>query len=140
MHAQRGLQYLVCHSFHPPVCLSVCPVPLILALRAARWPKSDTNGFSATLALIFEVAIFVKVLRSKVMAGKPSEQANILMSMAQILPVSSMVEAVEVTRRASIWSWLAKNTTYCEVLFTHLYLLLCNHHVITPRGHVTSQR
>ena len=31
-----------------------------------------------------------------------------LMSMAQILPVSSTVEAVEVTRRASMWSWLAK--------------------------------
>ena len=24
----------------------------------------------------------------------------------------------------------------CEVLFTHLYLLLCNHHVIAPHGHV----
>ena len=38
-----------------------------------------------------------------------------LMSMAyldQILPVSSTVEAVEVTRRASMWSWFAKNTTY----------------------------
>ena len=35
-----------------------------------------------------------------------------LMSMAQILPVSSTMEAVEVTRRASMWSWLAKNTTY----------------------------
>ena len=29
---------------------SVCPVPLILALRATRRPKSATNGFSATLA------------------------------------------------------------------------------------------
>ena len=31
---------------------------------------------------------------------------------------------------------LAVTCEYCEVLFTHLYLLLCNHHVITPRGHV----
>ena len=38
-----------------------------------------------------------------------------LISMAQILPVSSTVEAVEVTRRASMWSWLAKNTTYRRV-------------------------
>ena len=29
---------------------SVCPVPLILALRATRRPKSDTNGFSTTLS------------------------------------------------------------------------------------------
>ena len=38
--------HLVCQSFRP----SVCPVPLILPLRATRRPKSDTNGFSATLA------------------------------------------------------------------------------------------
>ena len=37
------------------------------------------------------------------------------MSMAyldQILPVSSTVAAVEVTRRASMLSWFAKNITY----------------------------
>ena len=28
------------------------------------------------------------------------------------LPVSTTVEAVEVTRRASMWSWFAKNSTY----------------------------
>ena len=39
----------------------------------------------------------------------PGPALNMLMSMAQILPVSSTVEAVEVTRRASMWSWLAKN-------------------------------
>ena len=46
---------------------------------------------------------------------KTSKWANTLMSMAyldQILLVLSMVEAVEVTRRPSIWSWFAKNTTY----------------------------
>ena len=31
-------------------CPSVCPVPLILPLRATRRPKSDTNGFSTTLS------------------------------------------------------------------------------------------
>ena len=39
-HAQRGLQYLVCHS----VCLSVCLLPRFLPLRATRRPKSNTNG------------------------------------------------------------------------------------------------
>ena len=41
-----------------------------------------------------------------------------LMSMAyldQILPVSSTVEAVEVTRRASMWSWVAKKTLPTDV-------------------------
>ena len=42
----EGLRYLVCHS-----CLSVCLLPRFLPLRATRRPKSDTNGFSATLAL-----------------------------------------------------------------------------------------
>ena len=32
------------------VCVCVCLSALILALRATRWPKSDTNGFSAILA------------------------------------------------------------------------------------------
>ena len=32
------------------VCLSVCLSALILALCTTRQPKSDTNGFSATLA------------------------------------------------------------------------------------------
>ena len=30
----------------------------------------------------------------------------------QILPILSTVEAVEVTQRASMWSWFAKNSTY----------------------------
>ena len=41
-HAQQG----VCHSVRP----SVCPVPLILPLRATRRPNSNTNGFSTTLS------------------------------------------------------------------------------------------
>ena len=47
-------------SFRPSVCL----LPRFLPLRATRQQKSYTNWFSATLA------IFVKMLRSKVMAWK----------------------------------------------------------------------
>ena len=32
-------------------CLSVCLLPRFLPLRATRRPISDSNGFSATLAL-----------------------------------------------------------------------------------------
>ena len=55
-------------SFCLSVCLSVCLLPRFLPLRTTRWPISDTNGFSATLALFLKIAFFVKMLRSKVMA------------------------------------------------------------------------
>ena len=61
--------------------------------------------------LILKMAICL-VLCSK---WKPSEQANMQMSIAyldQIPSVLSMVEAVEVLRRASMWCWFGKNTTY----------------------------
>ena len=54
---------VVCPSARPCVCLST----FILKLRATRRPKSDTNGFRCHTDLIFKMAIFVKVLRSKVM-------------------------------------------------------------------------
>ena len=50
-HAQRGLQLLFCHSVRLSICLSVCLLPRFLPLRATRRPISDTDGFSATLAL-----------------------------------------------------------------------------------------
>ena len=37
-------------SVRPSVRLSVCLLPRFLPLRATRRPKSDTNGFSTTLA------------------------------------------------------------------------------------------
>ena len=37
---------LVCHSVRPSVCL----LPRFLLLGATRWPISNTNRFSATLA------------------------------------------------------------------------------------------
>ena len=70
MHAQRGLQYLVCHA----VCLSVCLLPRLLPLHATRWPISDTNGFSGTLALFCETAAF------KSYGVKQSEGANMQIS------------------------------------------------------------
>ena len=47
--------------------LSVCLLPRFLPLRATRRPISDTNGFSATLALFLKWRFFVKMLRWKVM-------------------------------------------------------------------------
>ena len=49
-------------------CHSVCLLPRFLPLRTTRRPISDTNGFSATLALYLKIAFFVIMLRSKVMA------------------------------------------------------------------------
>ena len=40
-----------CLSVVLSVCLSVCLFPRFLPLRATRRPISDSNGFSATLAL-----------------------------------------------------------------------------------------
>ena len=88
------------------VCLCVC----VCVYDYSRSVGNETayeryQRVQCHAGLIFKMAIFVQVLRSKVMAWKPSEQANMLMSMAyldQILPVSSTVERVEVTRRASM--------------------------------------
>ena len=52
-------------SFCLSVCLSVC---YHVFCRATRRPISDTNGFSATLALFLKIAVFVKMLRWRVMA------------------------------------------------------------------------
>ena len=79
-------------SFRPFVCLSVTTFSATTRNKAA---KKRYQRVQCHTGLILKMAIFV-----------------LLMSMAQILPVSSTVEAVEVTRRASMWSWLAKNTTY----------------------------
>ena len=73
--AQRGLQYLVWFVI-PSVCLSVCYH--IFCHHAQRDNKiADTNRFISTLAWFSN---FVQVLRSKVMAWKPSEQTNTLIN------------------------------------------------------------
>ena len=101
-HAQRGLEYLVCHSVRSSVRLSVITFS---ATTRSKATKKRYQRVQCHTGLILKMAIFVKLLRSKVMAWKPSQQANMLMSMAyldQILPVSSTVVAVEVTRRVSM--------------------------------------
>ena len=90
--------------------------PVIQSVRTSVFPsvcyhvfchyakQGGQKAFQCHTGLILKMAIFVKILRLNVMARKPSQQVNMLMSMAyldQILPVSSTVEAVEVTQRAS---------------------------------------
>ena len=56
------------------VCLCVRLLPRFLPLYATRWPRSDINWFYT--GFIKKMAIFIKILHSKVMPWKPSEQAN----------------------------------------------------------------
>ena len=100
------LQYLVRPSVLPSVFYHTMRDDS--AQKRYQWVQCHTS-------LILKTVIFVNLLRSKVMEWKPSQQANMLMSMAyrnQILPVLSTMEAVEVTLRLSMWFWFAKNTTY----------------------------
>ena len=75
------------------VILSVCLLPRFLPLRATRRPISDTNEFSATLALFL---IFRKNAAFESYGVKQSEEANIQISTA--LPRSALrtLEASEV--------------------------------------------
>ena len=82
------------------VCLSVCLLPRFLPLRATRRPISDSNGFSATLALFhaitFERSIFHKNAAFESYGVKQSEEANMQISTG--LPRSALrtLEASEV--------------------------------------------
>ena len=80
-------------SFCPSVCLSSVRTTFSATMRNKAAKKQYPNRFSATLAwLKMAFCILDLVLRSNVMAWKPSEQANMLMSMAyveQIFPVLS---------------------------------------------------
>ena len=53
--AARVIQYLLCHSVRPYVCL----LPRFLPLRTTRQQNSDTNRFISTLARFKKIAIFV---------------------------------------------------------------------------------
>ena len=59
-------------SFRPSVCL----LPRFLPLRATRRPISDTNGFSATLALFSKWYFFCKNAAFESYGVKQSEGAN----------------------------------------------------------------
>ena len=85
------------------VCLSVCLLPRFLPLRATRRPISDANGFSATLhGFIFKIAFFVKMLHSKVMGVKQSEEANMQISTGLPLPPLRTLEAPEVAMQSGV--------------------------------------
>ena len=67
------------------VCLFVCLLPRFQPLRATRRPISDTNGFSATLALFLKKHFLLK----QSYGVKQSEEANMQISTG--LPVLSAV-------------------------------------------------
>ena len=66
------------------VCLSVCLFPHFLRQCATKQQNSDATQLlvlcQGYTGLILKMAIFVKVLRSKVMMWKPSERANMQVS------------------------------------------------------------
>ena len=97
-------------SFRPSVRLSVC-YHVFCHYVQQDGQKAIPTG-SVPHWLDFKNGDFRKSTAFKSYGVKTKQQATMLMSKAQILPVSSTVEAVEETRRASMWSWLAKNTTY----------------------------
>ena len=98
-------------SIRPSVRLSGTPYSATTRNKAAK-KRYQRVQYHTVLILNSD---FRKSTAFKSYGVKTSEQANMLISMAyldQILPVSSMVEAVQVTRRVSMWSWFAKITTY----------------------------
>ena len=97
----------------PSVCLSVCLLPKA-AKKRYQWVQCHTG----------KLAILKKVLCSNMMVSKPSQEANNNYADEYGLPqpILSTVEAVEVTRRPSMWSWFAKNTIYqCSYLVCLLF-------------------
>ena len=117
-HAQRGLQYLVCHS----VCLSVCPSVRLSVCYHVFCHYAQQGGQKAIPTgsvphwLDFKNGDFRKSTAFKsygVKTKRTSQYANEHgLPRPDFLPVSTTVEAVKVTRRASTWSWFAKNSTY----------------------------
>ena len=85
----------------PSVRPSVCLLPCFLPLRARRRPISDTNVFSATLALFLKWN-FCKNAAFANYGVKQSEEANMQISTGLPRPALRTLEAPEVQRRASI--------------------------------------
>ena len=81
MRSEGYSTWSVSPSVRPSVCLSVTTFSATTRNKTA---KKRNQRVQCHTGFIFKMAIFVKVLRSKVMAWKPSEQANMLMSMAYL--------------------------------------------------------
>ena len=92
-HAQRGLQYLVCHS----VCLSVClSVTTFSPATRNKTAKKRYQLVQCHTGFILKMTFLVKMLRSKVMAWKQSERANMQISNGLPRPALRTLEAPEV--------------------------------------------
>ena len=102
-------------SVNPFVCLSVClSVTTFSATTHNKAAKNRYQRVQYHTGLIDKNGDFRKSTAFK-SGVKTKRTSHMLMSMAyldQILPVSSTVEAVEETQRASMWSWFGKNITY----------------------------
>ena len=107
-HAQRGLQYLVCRSVRPRPSV----FPSVTTTTHNEMAKKRYKWVQRYTCFIFNMAIFVKVPRSKFMAWKPSEQANMLIRFTSTGPACSV--------------YLEGTTSHNEgrVLTTTCYLLL----------------
>ena len=98
-------------SFRLSVCLSVCYHIFCHYMYAQGGQKAIPTG-SVPHWLNLKMAIFVKVLRSKLMAKRTSQYAN---EHGLPRPDSARFEHGEGSThntKASMWSWFAKNTTY----------------------------
>ena len=74
---------------------SVCLFPRFLPLRATRRPITDTNGFSATLALFLN-SVFCKNAAFQSYGVKQSEGANMQIRTGLPRPALRTLEASEV--------------------------------------------
>ena len=108
VHAQARVTVLglVCHSVCPSVRLSVCLLPRFLPPRATRQQNSRYNQVHFYAGLILIIAIFVEVLRSKVMAWKPSEQANMLIGLPPPDPLAMCTSEAQEAKTKGVYRLL----------------------------------
>ena len=121
--AQRRLQYTW------SVCLSARLLP-----RATNRPKSQR--VQRYTGLILKMAIFQKILRSKVMAWEPSERANMLIStgLPKLGPLGlCILKAQEVTTKDCIDS-CELSTTFACVRLSASYILAGHHEYSTTHN------
>ena len=113
-HAQRGLQYLVCKSVCPSVRRSVCYH--VFCHYAQQGGQKAIPMGSVPHWLDFKNGDFRKSTAFKSYGVKTKRTSQYANEHGLPRPDSARfehaVEGVEVTRRASMWSWFGKNTTY----------------------------